>query len=82
MIPFQPRQMTPQDLQRHCVDARRRFYTWPGIVRRAFDAVNRADSFMFRNFFLINAMIRAEVAQRDFYPLGDGAWGKDLVKAT
>lgn len=82
MIPFHPRGMSANDLARHCVEARRAFYSWPSIARRAFDPVNRADGGMFRSFFLINAMIRTEVTQRDGYPLGDEAFDKPLLKAN
>ena len=80
-IPFQPKQMTPAELQQHCLQARREFYTWTSILRRGLDPVNRTDFFMFRNFFLINGMLRAEVSQRDFYPLGDASWRGELLKA-
>jgi radical SAM superfamily enzyme YgiQ (UPF0313 family) len=80
-IPFQPAQMSPEELQLNCVEARRQFYTWPSILRRSLDPVNRANFFMFRNFFLINGMLRAEVSQRDYYPLGDLSWQGQLIKA-
>lgn len=79
MIPFQPARMTPAELQGRCREARRAFYGWPSIVRRGLDAVNRADHFMFRNFFFINAMLRADTAQRDGYPLGDESWQGRLL---
>jgi len=81
MIPFEPRGMTPVDLQRHCLVARQRFYRWGGIWRRRLDPMNRGDSFMRRNYFLINAMIRGEVAQRDGLPLGDESWQGQLLPA-
>jgi len=80
-IPFQPIHLHPDELQRHCVEARRKFYSWPSILRRSVDPVNRASLLMFRNFFLINGMLRAEVSQRDFYPLGDASWEGTLIKA-
>ena len=81
-IPFQPKTMAPDDLRQGCLRARRRFYTWKSIVRRAFDPVNRADAFMFRNFFAINGMHRVEVDKRDHFPLGDPAWNGPLLKAA
>ena len=80
MVPFQPKAMTPLDLQRHCLAARRDFYAWGSIARRSMDAVNRADAFMFRNFFPINAMLRADTNQRDGYPLGDESWQGSLLR--
>jgi radical SAM superfamily enzyme YgiQ (UPF0313 family) len=80
-IPFQPKQMTPVELQRHCLEARRQFYRLGGIWRRRRDPMNRADAFMRRNFFIINAMIRREVSQRDGLPLGDESWQGQLLPA-
>jgi radical SAM superfamily enzyme YgiQ (UPF0313 family) len=81
MIPFQPRTMSPVELQRHCLEARRKFYRLGGIWRRRRDPMNHADAFMRRNFFLINAMIRREISQRDGLPLGDEAWQGPLLPA-
>ena len=79
-IPFQPRAMSPEMLQQHCLATRREFYSWRSIARRGFAAVNRSDWFMWRNFYLINAMHRADVSLRDYYPLGDESWqGKFLI---
>jgi hypothetical protein len=44
--------------------------------------VNRSDFFMWRNFYLINGMHRAEVSLRDHYPLGDAAWRGELLPAA
>jgi hypothetical protein len=43
--------------------------------------VNRENGFMWRNFFLINALHRADVSGRDGYPLGDLGHAKELVEA-
>jgi hypothetical protein len=43
---------------------------------------NRTNGFMFRNFFLINALHRSDVSARDGYPLGDAAWHGTLLKAN
>src|SRR5687767_132365 len=80
-IPFRPAQIDADELQRLCVDARRRFYTWPSILRRSVMGANRANGFMWRNFFLINALHRADVSARDHFPLGDAAWTRPLIKA-
>jgi radical SAM superfamily enzyme YgiQ (UPF0313 family) len=81
MIPFTPRGMSPADLQAGCIEARRRFYAWPGILQRSLDLPNRTDPLIWWHFLMINAMIRNEIAQRDMYPLGDAAWHKTLVPA-
>jgi radical SAM superfamily enzyme YgiQ (UPF0313 family) len=81
-IPFQPQAMAPDDVRTGCLRARRKFYSWASMARRAMDPVNRADAFMFRNFFVINGMHRVEVAKRDHFPLGDPTWNGPLLKAA
>jgi radical SAM superfamily enzyme YgiQ (UPF0313 family) len=81
-IPFTPAGLSARELQRNCLEARRSFYSLPSIVRRGFDAVNRADAFMWRNYYLINAMHRGDVSLRDEYPLGDEAWTGQLLQAN
>jgi len=73
-IPFRPVGIEAEELRRNCISARRRFYSWPSILRRGCDPVNRANGFMWRNFYLINAMHRNDVSLRDHYPLGDESW--------
>lgn len=79
-LPFRPLGMAPEQVQQLCVQTRRRFYSVGSILRRGFTPVNRADAFMFRNFFPINMMHRAEVGRRDHYPLGDAAWQGELLE--
>jgi radical SAM superfamily enzyme YgiQ (UPF0313 family) len=81
-IPFQPHGMTPELLQNNCLEARRNFYSWPSIIQRGFDRVNRSDWFMWRNFYLINGMHRNDVSMRDHYPLGDESWQGTLLNAN
>ena len=71
-----------QTLQQHCLAARREFYSWRSIARRGFAPVNRSDGFMWRNFYLINAMHRADVSLRDHYPLGDDSWKGPFLTAN
>jgi radical SAM superfamily enzyme YgiQ (UPF0313 family) len=81
-IPFRPARISAAELQHGCVEARKRFYSWPNMLRRGLDRINRSDHFMFRNFFLINGMHRAEVMGRDHFPLGDAAWSGTLLQAA
>jgi radical SAM superfamily enzyme YgiQ (UPF0313 family) len=81
-IPFQPQTMEPDEIRQGCLRARREFYTWRSMLQRGFDRVNRADAFMFRNFFFINGMHRVEVGKRDDFPLGDPGWNGQLLKAA
>jgi radical SAM superfamily enzyme YgiQ (UPF0313 family) len=73
-IPFQPRGMGPEALQRSCLAARREFYSWRSITQRGCASVNRSNWFMWRNFYVINALHRNDVTLRDHYPLGDESW--------
>ncbi|HYM59703.1 MAG TPA: radical SAM protein, partial [Thermoanaerobaculia bacterium] len=77
-LPFTPRSLTPEEVTAGCVAARRRFYGWRSIVRRSTRHTN--DAFVFRNFFLVNAMHRSEISQRDGYPLGDETWRGRLLE--
>lgn len=81
-VPFEPRGISPEALQRSCLAARREFYSWGSILRRSMDGVNRADAFMWRAFFLINAAHRGDVSLRDHYPLGDVSWPGPLLPAS
>ena len=81
-IPFQPRGMTPELLQKNCLAARREFYSWPSITQRGFASVNRSNWFMWRNFYLINALHRNDVSLRDHYPLGDESWKGQFLTAN
>ncbi len=81
-IPFQPKGMSPENLRKNCLSARRAFYSWNSIIRRGFDPVNRGNAFMWRNFYLINSMHRGDVSQRDYYPLGDESWKGSLITAN
>lgn len=80
-VPFMPGQLAPEEVTRLCVDARRRFYSLRSILKRGFARPNCSDSFMFRNFFPINLLHRAEVSQRNGYPLGDEGWSGPLLEA-
>lgn len=79
-VPFWPKKMHPDAVQEGCVQNRARFYSWRSIAKRSLDPVNRAGG-MFLPFFTINAMFRAEVRERDGYPLGDEAWEGELLEA-
>ena len=81
-VPFTPGQMTAAEVERGCLEARRQFYSWPSILRRSVDPVNRGNLFMFRNYFAINALHRADVSGRNGYPLGDAAWAGPLLRAS
>jgi hypothetical protein len=81
-IPFTPARLTPEQITEHCVAARRRFYSLPSIVQRGFSSANFGNAFMWRNFWPINLMHRADVGGRNGYPLGDETWQGTLLEAT
>lgn len=78
-IPFRPKNMASEELQRLCLEIRERFYSLRGIARRLRGRVNLSDPFMARWFPLINLMLRREVRQRDRLPLGDQGWRGALL---
>ena len=78
-IPFQPKLLSPEELQALCLEARAKFYSIPDMVRRFCDPLNRSNAFMARNFPFINFMLRKEVFQRDRLPLGDAGWRGELI---
>ena len=80
MVPFTPARLSPEAVQEACVRSRASFYSVPCILRRSLDfRVNSSNFFMWTQFFVINAMMRNEVSQRDGYPLGDENESLDLL---
>jgi radical SAM superfamily enzyme YgiQ (UPF0313 family) len=77
-LPFVPTKLTPEEVTAGCVAARRRFYAWRSIFKRSTRHMN--DAYVFRNFFLVNAMHRNEISKRDGYPLGDEMWRGKLLE--
>jgi radical SAM superfamily enzyme YgiQ (UPF0313 family) len=77
-LPFRPTGLTPEQVTDGCVTARRRFYSWQSIARRGLS--HWRDFYVFRNFFLVNAMHRNEITKRNGYPLGDETWRGELLE--
>jgi radical SAM superfamily enzyme YgiQ (UPF0313 family) len=83
MVPYEPRGMSAEEVRLRCIEARARFYGYPSMLKRSLDfEVNASDFFMWRNFFVINAMMRREVTQRKELPMGDAAHEIELAKAS
>jgi radical SAM superfamily enzyme YgiQ (UPF0313 family) len=78
-LPFLPKRLSPDQVTEGCIAARRRFYGWRSIARRS--TAHWREPFILRNFFLVNAMHRNEIAKRDGYPLGDENWQGSLLEA-
>jgi radical SAM superfamily enzyme YgiQ (UPF0313 family) len=79
-LPYHPAKLSPTAVTEGCVAARRRFYGWRSIAKRAWR--NRSDFFMFRNYFPINLMHQREVSLRNGYPLGDESWRGPLLEVA
>jgi hypothetical protein len=73
--------MTPQQLAENCTAARRSFYAWSSICRRALHRVNWRSPSMLVNYFLINAMHQRDIEGRNGLPLGDPQWPHSLLEA-
>lgn len=83
MLPFVPRGMSAEQVQRRCGEARAAFYSLPSMLRRSLDfRVNSSSMFMWSNFFVINGLMRREVRQRRDFPLGDEAYRGDLIRVA
>ncbi|QQE13983.1 B12-binding domain-containing radical SAM protein [Planctomycetota bacterium] len=82
MLPFKPANMSAAELEQMCVDARRKFYSWPSILQRAKCAANRSNLYMFANYLIINAMHRRDVVGRGQMPLGDQMHQVQLLKVS
>ncbi len=80
MIPFQPQQMSPEELQKNCLEARRKFFSFRSALRRSFDTVNSSPPHLWPLFFAINRLFNKEVGQRNLFPLGDEGWQGSLLK--
>ncbi len=80
IIPFRPKNISPEQLQHGCLEARRKFYNFRNVLSRSFDAVNRSPIHLWPAFFGINSLFHKEVGQRNLYPLGDEGWKGELLK--
>jgi radical SAM superfamily enzyme YgiQ (UPF0313 family) len=70
-VAFRPANMSPEGLADACLQARRAFYAWPRILRRALNLRSNSRSpFMAATFLMANVMSRREVDQRQGLPLG------------
>jgi radical SAM superfamily enzyme YgiQ (UPF0313 family) len=80
MVPFQPAQMSPEELSQACIAARRNFYGWPSILQRSGHRTNFRSPWMLLNFLAINAMHRWDIEGRNGMPLGDENWQGKLIR--
>ena len=75
-VAFQPQQLGPDELRQQCLAARRKFFSWPSMLRRSVAAGPQQ-----RNFWTVNLLHRAELGLRDGHPLGDQLWTQPLLRA-
>jgi radical SAM superfamily enzyme YgiQ (UPF0313 family) len=72
-IPYQPKTMTPEELSRRCVEARRAFFRLPTIARRGWGLLSRSRNPMLHAIFWSqNLNLRLEVEGKYGLPLGGG----------
>jgi radical SAM superfamily enzyme YgiQ (UPF0313 family) len=81
MLPFRPARMSPEEVEKGCVEARREFYRWRSIFRRGLRGANRSGGRIRMLYYWINYLLRREVTERQHYPLGDEAWQGEWLKA-
>jgi radical SAM superfamily enzyme YgiQ (UPF0313 family) len=82
MVPFRPKNLSPERLAELCIAARKRFYGWPSIGRRLGHWVNLRDPLMAAYFVVINAMHQLDVSGRHGLPLGDAGHRVPLLEAA
>ncbi len=80
MVPFQPAHMTPERLERGCVNSRIEYYKWRSIWRRGLDLVNSANPLIMGAYYWTNYLFQQEVRLRNHFPLGDNAWRGEMIK--
>jgi radical SAM superfamily enzyme YgiQ (UPF0313 family) len=80
MLPFQPAHMSPEEVERGCLEARRVFYRWGSVLRRGLRGANRSGGRVRALYYWINYLLRREVTERQRYPLGDDAWDGELLR--
>jgi radical SAM superfamily enzyme YgiQ (UPF0313 family) len=81
-VPFEPRGINATTLARCCAAARRRFFGWSSILRRATIRPNASSLRVLADFVAVNAMHRGDTATRYAMPLGDETEADALVEVV
>ena len=81
-VPFHTTALPHRAITEGCIDARRRFYSWRGIAKRAVSRVVRSDGLLLRNFLPVNLLHGREIDKRNGHPLGDERWRGPLIEAS
>lgn len=70
-IPFQPENMTWQELKSIAIECRRSFYSVPSILRRFWNpSVTLRSPRIAATYFFLNFLLRQEILKRQGFPLG------------
>ncbi|MCB1044670.1 MAG: B12-binding domain-containing radical SAM protein [Acidobacteria bacterium] len=80
-IPFEPAQMSREELAHLCVEARTNFYSWPSILQRCKHRVQWQNPRMLFNYFMINWMHQRDISGRNGLPMGDMNWQGTILKS-
>ncbi len=80
MVPFEPAQMEPLQLEKGCVEARIEYYKWGSIWQRSFYTANRTNPLIFWAYYWCNYLLQSEVRLRNHFPLGDQSWKGEIIK--
>ncbi len=74
-IPFNPSQTTAKELHEECIKARQKFYSFPGIIKRARNVSGNCRSLKkAATYIWVNGLLRQEIRQKDGLPLGNMAY--------
>ncbi len=69
---FRPKNMEPDELFERLMDLRRRFYSYPSILKRAVEfSANVANPASGAFYFMVNGILRKEIDEKWGLPLGD-----------
>lgn len=79
-VPFSPVNFTADELRETCFELRKRFYSLRNILRRC-NGWSFSNSFLAKNYFLLNLLHRGECRKRNAYPLGDRNFRGELIEA-
>jgi radical SAM superfamily enzyme YgiQ (UPF0313 family) len=81
-VAYRPARMSPGDVREACLAARRAFYGWGSIARRALAPANHRSALMTFGYLFANGLHRAELSQRDGHALGDVTFAAPLLEAA
>lgn len=79
-VVFQPRKMSPDELQALCLEARREFFRWGSIVERGLDGrANARTPLMVAIYLGLNVSAHFDIDLRQGLRLGAGAFEREAV---